>query len=188
MEFRQAVAETGPFGRRAGVSCLLSVSTPRSSNRTCGFPASGFRTGSHASPIGRSSHPDGAAYQTLFWMLGHWPLVEVSPSTSPESEVPSPPGPWTCFLVTQTIDAPDTASGLAPRGSGLYSRDHGLQCWPTPLPQPSSIAPVPTLRCSYRCSHGSPAVAGCFARSSAFTLRFSGGRVHQCMARPVRVE
>jgi len=41
--FRQAVAVAGPFGCRclSSLSCI-SVSTPRSSNRTGGFPASGF--------------------------------------------------------------------------------------------------------------------------------------------------
>ena len=69
MEFRQAVAETGPFGPPVPeYLALLSVSTSRSSNRTCGFPASGFPIRFQCDPLGKTfeSHPDGAGCTTRY--------------------------------------------------------------------------------------------------------------------------
>jgi hypothetical protein len=40
-------------GAGASLAAPCSVSTPRSSNRTCGFPASGFRSSTHAFAHGK---------------------------------------------------------------------------------------------------------------------------------------
>ena len=45
MKFRRSLSGDQPFRLLVPEElAVLSVSTPRSSNRTCGFPASGFRT------------------------------------------------------------------------------------------------------------------------------------------------
>jgi hypothetical protein len=65
VEFRQAVAETGPFGRRCmSILPCSSFPLPRSSNRRCGFPASGFPIRFQCDPFGRifESHPDGVGW------------------------------------------------------------------------------------------------------------------------------
>ena len=79
MEFRQAVAETGPFGRRC-LSIVPCSPFPLPAHQTgrADFPHPAFRSGFNVTPRQnlRVTSRRGWLYHTLFWLLGRWPIAE----------------------------------------------------------------------------------------------------------------
>src|SRR5258705_3346576 len=130
---------------------MLSVSTPRSSNRTCGFPASGFPIRFQCDPLGSTfeSHPDGLAIPHA--ILVARPLANrraFQPfHRRPESEAPLLHGryPFLCYYGPLRHPIPP---GLALTGFRLSSRPrHRASRVDAPLLCTHAIANTPVFLC-----------------------------------------
>jgi hypothetical protein len=94
----EALRVAGSFVCRCPSSLPCSVSTPRSSNRTCGFPAYGSRTRTHAFALKRrcgqrrfKAFPVAEDEHSLRVLRYHFSLLSVPPcqATGPNDSLPA---------------------------------------------------------------------------------------------------
>ena len=117
----------GPFGCRCPSSIPCSVSTPRSSNRTCAFNASGSRTRTQAfAHEGLWPATPPAASQPSPEVLGSSPISGCRCcGRRPGTEVPSLRRHYSVSPVLWTSPTPHAARPV-PRGRPVGSRTHRL--------------------------------------------------------------